>query len=80
MNDIDILDVVKLENNKKYVIASKVERMNKCYYQLSNINNPRDSMVCYKKDNHLVEVKDKELISILIPLFIKNLSDKINEI
>lgn len=79
MQDIDILDVVKLEENKQYVVASKVTRNNKNYFQLANIKNPKDVMICYQDNNELVEIHDKELISLLIPLFIKNLKDRLDQ-
>lgn len=79
MQSIDILDVVVLEEDKHYVVVSKVTRKNKNYYQLTNINDSNDMMICYQDKDELVEVHDKELIALLIPLFLKNLSDKLQE-
>ncbi|MGM9877772.1 MAG: hypothetical protein ACI33S_03890 [Bacilli bacterium] len=79
MQSIDILDVVVLDEDKHYVVASKVVRKNKNYYQLANVNDAHDTMICYQDKDELVEIHDKELIALLVPLFLKNLSDKLQE-
>lgn len=79
MHNIEILDKVTLDNNKKYLVASKINYKNKNYFQLVNMNDVKDSMVCYQDNNELVEIKDEELISLLVPLFLKNFNDKLGK-
>ena len=66
---MDIRDIVTLDNNNDYIISSKVNYKDITYYYLVNINNPQDLMFCYKKDDELIELNNKELVTELIPLF-----------
>lgn len=67
---MDIKDVVTLDDNNKYVIASKINYESKNYYYLVDIKNPVNLMFCYEVNGELVEIDDKSLITKLLPLFI----------
>lgn len=67
-----IKDIVKLDNQKEYVVVSKAQLSNEDYYYLANIDNPNDFMVCFKKDNDVIEVDDGDLMVNLLPLFLNN--------
>ena len=66
---MEIKDVLTLEDNNKYVVASKINYEGKEYYYLVDINNPSNLMFCYNENDTMVELDDKELTTKLLPLF-----------
>lgn len=75
---IDIKDIVVLEDDKEYGVTGKIVHKNKKYFQLVDIKNIKNIMYCYQEDDELIEIEDKELIEILMPLFLKSLNDKLS--
>ena len=68
---LDSRDVVTLDNNVDYVVVSKLQYEDgKTYYYLLEVNGT-NVLICYERDDELVEVKDKDLNSTLIDLFAK---------
>ena len=63
-------DIVKLDNNVDYIVVSKVEYEGKIYYYLLEINGT-NVLICYERNDELVDVKDKELCGTLIDMFAK---------
>ena len=66
---MEIRDIITLDDNDKYVIASKVNYGGNNYYYLVDVNKPENLMFCYEGKEDLVELKDKELTTKLLPLF-----------
>ena len=77
---MEIKDVVILEDNNKYVVASKINYEGKEYYYLVDINNPSNLMFCYSENDTMVELDDKELTTKLLPLFYEACKDIINNV
>ena len=77
---MEIKDVVTLEDNNKYVVASKINYEGKEYYYLVDINNPSNLMFCYSENDTMVELDDKELTTKLLPLFYEACKDIINNV
>ena len=77
--NLEIKDVVTLDDNNKYVIASIANFEDKRYYYLVDINNNSNLMFCYKDNGDLVESVDKELNTKLLPLFYEASKDIIKE-
>ena len=70
---IDIKDIVTLDDDKKYVVASKTDYSDgKTYYYLVDINDNGNVKFGYLDNEEFVEINNSELISLLLPLFAKN--------
>ena len=69
MMNINIKDILKLSDDNKYVVASKVYYDGKDYLYLVDINNNNNLKFCYLDNDELVEITDKELNTKLLPLF-----------
>jgi len=76
--NINIKDVVTLDDDNEYAVASKVNYEGKNYYYLVDINNVTNIMFCYEDKDELVELEDKELTTNLLPLFLEASKDLIN--
>ena len=74
--EIEYQDIITLNDNNKYVVASKVNYESSKYVYLVDINdNTNMKFAEIEKDNSLSELdslKDEELIKQLIPLFYNN--------
>ncbi len=70
--DIEKQDLITLDDKNEYVVVSKVEYENSFYYYIVDINNPENLKFVKESNNELFELKDKELITDLIPLFIND--------
>lgn len=66
---IDIKDIVTLDDDNEYVVASKTIYNDRMYYYLVDINKPENLMFCYEDNGELVESNNKELNTELLPLF-----------
>ena len=79
--NIEYQDIITLDDNNKYVVASKVNYNNSTYVYLVDINNTTNYKFAeLEKNSTLLELDDeidKELIKHLIPLFYKNSKDDI---
>lgn len=77
---MEIRDIIVFDDDKEYVIASKVEYNNKTYLYLSDVNNSGKVMFGYLDNDDIVEIKDSKLIKELLPMFLESSKDVINEI
>ena len=77
---IDIKDVITLDDDNEYVVASKVKYENKTYYYLIDKNNNTNLKFCYEDKDELVELDDKELITKLLPLFFESSKHILDEL
>ncbi|MGN1372192.1 MAG: hypothetical protein ACI4XM_07965 [Candidatus Coprovivens sp.] len=68
---INIKDIITLNDNREYIVVSKVSIKEKIYYYLVENNNTSNIIFCYLNNNRLVEINDNELIIKLLPLFIE---------
>lgn len=75
---INIKDTLILDDNNEYVVISKINYENKNYYYLLDRNNLKNVKFCYEDNNELVEIIDKNLITKLLPLFVKASQKEIN--
>ena len=75
---INIKDTLTLDDNNEYVLISKINHENKNYYYLLDRNNLKNVKFCYEDNEELVEINDKELITKLLPLFVKIAQKEIN--
>ncbi len=75
---INIKDTLTLDDNNEYVVISKINHENKNYYYLLDRNNLKNVKFCYEDNEELVEINDKELITKLLPLFVKIAQKEIN--
>ena len=75
---IKIKDILTFDDNNEYVVISKINHENKNYYYLLDRNNLKNVKFCYEDNEELVEINDKELITKLLPLFVKIAQKEIN--
>ena len=69
--EINIKDVITLEDDKDYVVVSKITKNNKVFYYLIDKDNTDNLMICYENDNTLTEINDEDIIKELLPEFIE---------
>ena len=77
---IEITDVVTLDDNNEYVVASIANYENNTYCLLVDLNDNSNLLFCRYDNGELVESVDKDLNTRLLPLFYengKNILDKI---
>lgn len=70
-------DIVTLENDKKYLVASTCNYNSKFYVYLVNIENNIDCILAILQENDLEQVTDKELFIKVMPLIIDNADSEI---
>ncbi len=75
---INIKDILTLDDNKEYVVISKINYDNKNYYYLLDKNSNDNPKFCYEDNDELVEIDDKDLTTKLLPLFIEAARKEIN--
>ena len=75
---IDIKDTITLDDNNQYLVVSKINYNNKIYYYLIDKNNAENLKFCYLNNDELVETNNKELITMLLPLFLDVAKDEID--
>lgn len=63
--NIERLDVLTLDNDIRYVVASIIKHNNVDYYLLVEEKNPKSTMFCYLEYGKLIKVEDKKLIELL---------------
>lgn len=66
---IDVKDVLTLEDDKKYVVVSKIDYENKVYFYLVGVEEITDVKFGYLDNDEFVEINDKELVTKLLPYF-----------
>lgn len=69
---IDVKDVLTLEDDKKYVVVSKIDYENKVYFYLVGVEEITDVKFGYLDNDEFVEINDKELVTKLLPHFYKD--------
>ena len=69
--NIDIQDVITLDDHNDYVVVSKIVYQGKTYYLLVDMLHSH-TMLCYEDQEELVESKDKDLNTKLLPYLVKN--------
>lgn len=76
---ININDKITLSNDKKYIVISKIVYENNTYYYLLDDTTHKDIKICFEnlKNQSLIEIKNRELIQKLFPLFIKSSQENI---
>lgn len=77
---INIKDTLVLDDDNEYVVVSKVNYDNKIYYYLIDKNNIANVKFCYGNNDSLIELNDKELVTILLPLFLEAAQDEIDNL
>ncbi len=63
--NIEKYDLLTLDDNVKYIVASIIEYKDKKYYFLCEERNPKKTMFCYLEDSKLIKVDDEKLIELL---------------
>lgn len=76
--DIDVNDRITLSDGNVYQVAGKVNYEGKVYYFLSDLKKITNIKCCYENiSNHsVIEIKDKELIQKLLPMFMDSQNEK----
>ena len=69
---IDVKDVLTLEDDKKYVVVSKIDYENKVFFYLVGVEEITDVKFGYIDNDEFVEINDKELVTKLLPHFYKD--------
>ena len=69
---IDVKDVLTLEDDKKYVVVSKIDYENKVYFYLVGVEEITDVKFGYIDNDEFVEINNKELVTKLLPHFYKD--------
>lgn len=75
--NIEIKDVITLSDSNKYCVVSKTMLNNLTYYYLVDLSNSENIKFCVEDDSELIEVEDKSLIQVLLPLFMNSAKDDI---
>ena len=75
---INIKDTLFLDDNNEYVVISKTNYEGKNYFYLLDKNNNENFKFCYEDKEELVELKNKELTTKLLPLFVEAAKKEIN--
>ena len=74
--NIELYDLLTLDNDIKYIVASILEHNNIKYYFLCEEKDPKKSMFCYLEDSKLVKDDDEKLIHLLTLKIAKELFSK----
>ncbi len=77
---IDIKDTLLLDDGNEYVVISKAKFDTLEYYYLLDKKNSNNFKFCYLKNEELIEVEDERIIKMLIPIFLENAEDVLNEL
>ncbi len=75
---INIKDILVLDDNKEYVVVSKINYNDIEYYYLIDKNDNSNIRFCYFNNFELIELNDEKLIAKLLPLFLKVTTQKLN--
>lgn len=77
--NISIKDILSLDDNKKYVVVSKIYYDGKDYLYLVDIDDNDNLKFCYLDKDEIVEISDKELNTRLLPLFFGKVKNVLKE-
>ena len=82
--NIDIKDVITLSDYNEYATCSKIKYQDDEYLYLVDINNNQNfkfALIKYNDNStNIIEIKNQQLIQILLPLFYENSKHLLNEI
>ncbi len=67
--NINIKDILTLDDDKEYIVVSKIYYDGKDYLYLVEVNNTDNLKFCCLAGDILTEITDKELNAKLLPLF-----------
>ena len=70
-------DIITLENDKKYLVASTCNYNSKNYVYLVNIENNIDCILASLQEDNIEQVTDNELFIKIMPLIIDNADSEI---
>lgn len=77
---INIKDTLTLDDNNEYVVVSKANADNRNYFYLIDKNDNSNVKFCYQDNDELVELNDKELVTRLLPLFVENAKEELEDL
>lgn len=69
-------EILKLSDNKEYVVVSSLNIDNETYVYLVEGDNNFNFMFCKYENNKLKKVTDSDMVETLLMLFKKKVSDK----
>lgn len=70
---IDIKDTVKLDNEKNYLVMSKIEVNDNTYIYLAENNFNSIKFCVLENEDELLEIENAQLIEQLFPLFVSEM-------
>ncbi len=77
---INFLDSLTLDDDKEYLVVSKVYYNNQNHYCLIDKNDKSNLKFCYEDGDELVEINSKELNTTLLPLFLEEGKKALNDL
>ncbi len=75
---INIKDILTLDDDNRYIVISKINYEERNYYYLMDVNVNSNIKFCYEEDDELIEIDDNKFITKLLPLFYKEVRDKVD--
>lgn len=82
--NIEKYNTITLNDDKQYVVISKIIYENNTYLYIIDINDNSNIKFCFEKiENQIIkleEVEDKEIIQKLIPLFANDTKDILEQV
>ena len=69
---IEKKDILTLDDNREYVVVSKAKYENINYFYIVDIDNVENFKFVKIENDDLLEIRDKDLATKLIPLFIND--------
>lgn len=73
--NINIKDILELSDGNEYGVVSKTSYQDKTYYYLVDVVNVENLKFCVEDSNELIEIENKRLIQILLPLFTNEIKE-----
>lgn len=78
--EIRINSIIILDDDKKYIVVSKVNYKGKIYLYIIEKDNPANLRICEQIDDDLIDIEDEKLINdILIPFYKEARNNYLNE-
>ncbi|MBR3049738.1 MAG: hypothetical protein IKG58_04200 [Bacilli bacterium] len=77
--ELEVKDSVVLDNGNEYVISGKTEYEGQTYYFLISLLDESDIKFCYREEDELVEVMDKDFVNKLLVSFYKSYKEDDDE-
>lgn len=70
-------DIVTLENDEKYLVASTCEYESKFYVYIVNMKNSAECILAVLNDDELEQVTDVEMFNKVMPFILDNANEEI---